>query len=110
MIQYIYSIPCYQIQKRNSLKTCQVCKFERHKSIVLVLQVRIESELGTFWTYQNRRDNGISFLNLSNVYGPDIVDVLLPVYIVHSYCTFDITFLILSIIFFYFRPKKGGGM
>ena len=42
------------------------------------MQIRVESELGmTLFTHQDRTDNGVFSLNLSNAYGLDIANVIL---------------------------------
>ena len=44
----------------------------------MVIQVMLESKLGTrLWNHQDRIDNGVFCLNLSNANGLDIVDVLI---------------------------------
>lgn len=60
-----------------------VHKVERHKKIVLnwLIQVRMQSELDTFWTHQDRINNGVFSLNLSNDNRLDILMLILPVYI-----------------------------
>ena len=54
----------------------------------------IESKLGTrLWTHQDRIDNGIFSLNLSNADGLDIVDVLIAciycIYLLYLLIKFD---------------------
>lgn len=71
------------------------------------MQIRIGRELGTtFWTHQDRIDMEYFSLNLSNANGLDILMYLLPVYIVYSYCTYYIVFLMLVVDFFVL-DKKG---
>ena len=77
----------------------------RHTKI-LVMQVRMRSELGTrLWTHQDRMDNEIfSNLNLSNVNGLDIVDVLIASIYILFYLLY-IVFLLLVITFFILNKK-----
>ena len=63
----------------------------------MVIQVRIESELGTtLSTHQDRIDNGGFSLNLSNANGLDIINIIITciyLYVVIVHILYSLTML-----------------